>query len=72
MPDGLTDGDVHAGKHGQVAAQLEEIGKQNMEMFTKAFSSMFTPFGAPVDGGKKKYCREVVVRNRRKKCKYRG
>jgi polyhydroxyalkanoate synthesis regulator protein len=31
---------------GQVATQLEEIGKQNMEMFTKAFS-MFTPFVAP-------------------------
>lgn len=29
---------------GQVAAQLEEIGKQNMEIFTKAFS-MFSPFG---------------------------
>ena len=28
---------------GQVAHQLEEIGKQNMEFFTKAFS-MFTPF----------------------------
>ncbi len=27
----------------QVTAQFEEIGKQNMEMFTKAFS-MFTPF----------------------------
>lgn len=27
----------------QVAHQFEEIGKQNMEMFTKAFS-MFTPF----------------------------
>lgn len=33
------------GSFGQVAAQLEEIGKQNMEMFTKAFS-MFTPFAA--------------------------
>ena len=31
------------GSFGQVASQLEEIGKQNMEMFTKAFS-MFTPF----------------------------
>lgn len=37
------------GSFGQVASQLEEIGKQNMEMFTKAFS-MFTPF----DGAKKK------------------
>jgi polyhydroxyalkanoate synthesis repressor PhaR len=34
------------GSFGQVAQQLEEIGKQNMEMFTKAFS-MFTPFVAP-------------------------
>lgn len=34
------------GSFGQVASQLEEIGKQNMEMFTKAFS-MFTPFTAP-------------------------
>lgn len=33
------------GSFNQVAHQLEEIGKQNMEMFTKAFS-MFTPFGA--------------------------
>ena len=31
------------GSFGQVATQLEEIGKQNMEIFTKAFS-MFTPF----------------------------
>jgi polyhydroxyalkanoate synthesis repressor PhaR len=31
------------GSFGQVATQLEEIGKQNMEMFSKAFS-MFTPF----------------------------
>lgn len=30
---------------GQFTQQLEEIGKQNMEMFTKAFS-MFTPFTA--------------------------
>ena len=37
------------GSFGQVASQLEEIGKQNMEMFTTAFS-MFTPF----DGAKKK------------------
>jgi len=33
------------GSFGQVASQLEEIGKQNMEIFTKAFS-MFTPFAA--------------------------
>ena len=31
------------GSFGQVAQQLEEIGKQNMELFSKAFS-MFTPF----------------------------
>lgn len=30
---------------GGFATQLEEIGKQNMELFTKAFS-MFTPFTA--------------------------
>ena len=30
----------------QVTAQFEEIGKQNMELFTKAFS-MFTPFTDP-------------------------
>lgn len=44
------------GSFGQVAAQLEEIGKQNMEMFTKAFT-MFTPFSAPEassSGAKKK------------------
>ena len=42
------------GSFGQVAAQLEEIGKQNMEMFTKAFS-MFTPFTPPAsDPAKKK------------------
>ena len=35
------------GSFGQVASQLEEIGKQNMEMFTKAFA-MFAPFTAPV------------------------
>ena len=39
------------GSFGQVAQQLEEIGKQNMEMFTKAFS-MFTPFTG--EAGKKK------------------
>jgi polyhydroxyalkanoate synthesis regulator protein len=38
---------------GQVAQQLEEIGKQNMEMFTKAFS-MFTPFVAPESNPNKK------------------
>lgn len=31
------------GSFGQFSHQLEEIGKQNMELFTKAFS-MFTPF----------------------------
>ena len=40
------------GSFGQVASQLEEIGKQNMEMFQKAFS-MFTPF-AEATGAKKK------------------
>lgn len=30
----------------QFTAQMEEIGKQNMELFTKAFS-MFTPFTDP-------------------------
>jgi polyhydroxyalkanoate synthesis repressor PhaR len=41
------------GSFGQVATQLEEIGKQNMEMFTKAFS-MFAPFTAAADAAKKK------------------
>ena len=41
------------GSFGQVASQLEEIGKQNMEMFTKAFS-MFTPFVAPESNPNKK------------------
>jgi polyhydroxyalkanoate synthesis repressor PhaR len=41
------------GSFGQVATQLEEIGKQNMEIFTKAFS-MFTPFAAAADAPKKK------------------
>ncbi len=41
------------GSFGQVASQLEEIGKQNMEMFTKAFS-MFTPFTAPEANTNKK------------------
>lgn len=36
------------GSFGQVAQQLEEIGKQNMEMFTKAFSNMFSTF-SPTD-----------------------
>ncbi len=40
------------GSFGQVASQLEEVGKQNMEIFTKAFS-MFTPFTGG-DGAKKK------------------
>lgn len=31
------------GSFGQLSQQLEEIGKQNMELFTKAFT-MFTPF----------------------------
>lgn len=38
---------------GQVAAQMEEIGKQNMELFSKAFS-MFAPFGPPGTENKKK------------------
>lgn len=33
------------GGFGQFSQQLEEIGKQNMELFSKAFS-MFTPFSA--------------------------
>ena len=33
------------GSFGQFSHQLEELGKQNMELFTKAFS-MFTPFTA--------------------------
>lgn len=41
------------GSFGQVASQIEEIGKQNMEMFTKAFS-MFTPFTAPEAAPNKK------------------
>lgn len=40
------------GSFGQVAQQLEEIGKQNMELFSKAFS-MFTPFTAPGETKKK-------------------
>lgn len=38
---------------GQMTSQLEEIGKQNMELFTKAFS-MFTPFAATTETPKKK------------------
>ncbi|MFN7401724.1 MAG: polyhydroxyalkanoate synthesis repressor PhaR [Alphaproteobacteria bacterium] len=38
---------------GQMTHQLEEIGKQNMEFFTKAFS-MFTPFTGPESTTKKK------------------
>ena len=38
------------GNLGQMTAQLEEIGKQNMKLFTEAFS-MFAPF---TEGGKKK------------------
>ena len=41
------------GSFGQVAAQLEEIGKQNMEIFTKAFS-MFSPFTEGAATAKKK------------------
>jgi len=33
------------GSFNQFSQQMEEIGKQNMELFTKAFS-MFSPFGA--------------------------
>lgn len=40
------------GGFGQLSQQLEEIGKQNMELFTKAFS-MFTPF-TPEQQNKKK------------------
>ena len=40
------------GSFGQVAQQLEEIGKQNMEMFTKAFT-MFTPFTGEAAAKKK-------------------
>jgi len=36
----------------QFSSQMEEISKQNMEMFTRAFS-MFNPFMAPTDGKKK-------------------
>ncbi len=40
------------GSFGQLSHQLEEIGKQNMELFTKAFS-MFTPFTAEQANKKK-------------------
>ena len=40
------------GSFGQVAQQLEEIGKQNMEMFTRAFS-MFNPFAPGAEQKKK-------------------
>lgn len=40
------------GSFGQLSHQLEEIGKQNMELFTKAFS-MFTPFDAAATNKKK-------------------
>lgn len=33
------------GSFNQMASQLEEIGKQNMKMFTDAFGSMFANFG---------------------------
>lgn len=33
------------GSFGSLSQQLEDLGKQNMELFTKAFS-MFTPFDA--------------------------
>lgn len=41
------------GSFGQFSSQLEEIGKQNMELFTKAFG-MFTPFTGEQAGPKKK------------------
>jgi polyhydroxyalkanoate synthesis repressor PhaR len=40
------------GGFGQVANQFEEMSKQNMELFTKAFS-MFTPFVAGEENKKK-------------------
>ncbi len=40
------------GSFGQVAHQLEEVAKQNMEMFSKAFS-MFTPFTGEATAKKK-------------------
>ena len=45
MPGMASMGTMGAGVPGfnQMAQQMEEIGKQNMELFTKAFS-MFTPF----------------------------
>lgn len=41
------------GSFGSLSHQLEEIGKQNMELFTKAFT-MFAPFGETGTGSKKK------------------
>ena len=35
-------------------ASFEEIGKQNLEMFTKAMETMFNPFAASSDDDKKK------------------
>ena len=35
-------------------SQFEEIGKQNLEMFSKAMEAMFNPFGAGSDDEKKK------------------
>ena len=48
---GLSNMAPGMGGIAQFSQQLEEIGKQNMELFTKAFS-MFTPFAA-ADGKKK-------------------
>ena len=41
------------GSLGQFSTQMEEISKQNMEMFTRAFS-MFNPFVAGAEPPKKK------------------
>jgi len=41
------------GGFSQMTSQFEEISKQNMELFTKAFS-MFTPFTAAAEANKKK------------------
>lgn len=35
-------------------APFEEIGKQNIEMFSKAMEAMFNPFGSSITGGDKK------------------
>ncbi len=40
------------GNFGQISAQMEEFSKQNMELFTRAFS-MFNPFVPPTDAKKK-------------------